>query len=239
MRIKLYLCSLSLLCTFIFSCKKSTPLPDEHDKTLCEQIGDLEGNIEFNNKLNFLYDSSQKFNYEDGFLMYSNSQNSYNYEYIKGELNSPSLSITLTDKTDGVIHSHYNSLHPIFSVGDMKALYEIVDGQYIRNPKTFSFGVVSAKGVSYLIKFADYSKAVTFLNENFKNSTNILAIEKQYKTALDLNLKKMSTVTAGEVSFLSIFGLNGMTLLRANKTNNKWVRIELDSSNRLVEVTCG
>jgi len=237
MKIRFYFYAL-LLSIFIIACKKEDPAPTESQKTICEQIGQLQENKEFNDRLDILYNSALNYNFEAAFLFYADNRNIYRYEYVEGELNRPSLSLTLNRKIDGVIHCHYKSLYPIFSIGDMKALYEIIDGQFIKESGTFNFGVVSAKGVAYLIKFSDFSKARDFLIESFKTSSASSRIEKQYKDAIDLNLKQNNMIVSGELSFLSIFGSKGMDLFKASIGDKKWVKIDIDSGNELVEIQC-
>lgn len=229
--------NLAFFCFVFLSCAKENDITLKSEESLCSQLKNLELDIGFSDKVNFLYKNAQKTNYEEGFAIFDNGILN-RYEYFKGDVNSPSLKINLTKKIDGILHNHYSSLYPIFSVGDLNALYEIIKGGFIRDDKTFLFGLVSFNGTSYLIKFIDFEKSLMFFNKNFFDSNTIAEMDMRYKRLRDIYLVDNNLIQAGELAFLDLMDSSGIALLRGNGVFNKWVRIEKGAANLVIEVPC-
>lgn len=177
-------------------------------------------------------------NYEEGLLMYNTQGNHYNYETIKGNTNQPSLNITLSKKIDGILHSHYKNLYPMFSIGDMRALSEVVKGNYINNYNTFNFGLVCSGGELYLLKFDDRNKALSFFNKNFGNSDRLIELETKYLENRNFLLKSKTKQEACELAFLKILENSGLILIRANSKKSEWFRIESSTFEKVIEKPC-
>ncbi len=201
--------------------------------TPCSQVQSLGTSSDFQAKMQDLK-TRTSLNYEAAYIMRNDA-----YEYIQGANNelSMSLPINYINPIDGFLHSHYNDPQAlsIFSPSDIKAIYDSNRALGIKNIETFTAGVVTASGTTYLLKVVDKTAFMNFGSVNLQNPAAFLNFEDEMSVAVNSH----SPEFVQESGFLNAIRNSGLMLFKGNITTfNQWDRRILNSSNVPVNTNC-
>ncbi|WP_447641917.1 MULTISPECIES: hypothetical protein [Chitinophagaceae] len=130
---------------------------DKDKKNPCDQAKDLAKNASFKSKMNSLkgkIGESKEYAYSYTF----NDIGKMSATEQIGQNGADEVEYELSEPIDGVIHSHYTGLLSVFSAEDLYGMAGLYVSSYMKDPSTFTFGVVTASGTQYLLKIDDMGK---------------------------------------------------------------------------------
>lgn len=200
------------------------PVPDPDDP--CAKLESLMGNYLFNNMMLDLrseagsdHESAWTANFDD---MTSNSAD--------GIANQHSVPISVSGQIDMFSHNHFNGGDPMFSNGDMAALYALYHGNKIRDPSVYLQGVTTYQGTEYFLSISDLSAFATFANGTLGNPTNFNDwSDYYYETAKDLqDFQNLSQIDAFERAFLQGIEGSGLQIFKRDPVTGEYNRMNLN-----------
>ncbi len=221
-------------------CNPTPPPPPPPQPDPCTLANQLAQNQEFKNDMQYLK-SRVNDSLEYGIMYQMNNAGQMFVESVN--LGVPKkLRITIPSPQyaqDGFLHSHYadtNAL-PVFSAGDIQAFCELYRTNRMKNPLTFTAGLVTASGTQYLLKIEN----LTDFN-NFANSMAGATDEQFGASYRDMyKIKPTNTVALNEKKFLQYLQQNhsGLKLFRGNADFTQWTPLGIDQNNNVTTYPCG
>jgi len=117
----------------------------------CNQVQSLGNSSVFRSNMQDLNNRTSQ-NYEAAYIMRNGE-----YQYVKGPDNMLEMTLPFSsmNPADGYFHSHPQGGLSIFSAADIKAIYDGYRALGINSLETFTAGVVTAGGTTYLLKVDD------------------------------------------------------------------------------------
>ncbi|MGI8950143.1 MAG: hypothetical protein ACR2FN_01025 [Chitinophagaceae bacterium] len=171
------------------------PPPPSPAADPCGQAAKLSRNTTFQSTINNLKTAANNLNYETGDTYNINSDGSMTFNQINGNPGEASISIHVTTLIDGFEHSHYTGLLSVFSPDDFQTMYSLYKGSAMTDPLSFTAGVVTASGTSYLLMINDPVKFNAFGQEYFSSTMGFkifsLAYGASYNITETILLAKM------------------------------------------------
>ncbi|MFD0794993.1 hypothetical protein ACFQZX_15330 [Mucilaginibacter litoreus] len=201
------------------------PCPVEEDP--CAQAKKLVQDAAFKSKMNDLK-SKVTLSYETGYTIDASGS----YKAVQGPAGQAFISLSPTTPLSGYIHTHYTGTLPTFSGTDVKAIYDLQQKNKIANISTFTAGVVTASGTTYIMKVNDPAKFATFAAGNLNNDANFKQFELYYSNKeITYEVTGKDKVTAHEMALLSALQDSGLTILKGNNTFSSWDTYTLKETN--------
>ncbi|MDC6364505.1 MULTISPECIES: hypothetical protein [Flavobacteriaceae] len=146
--------------------------------------------------------------------------------YLTGAPGGAGISITVTSKIDGFMHSHYTGLLSIFSGSDVKAVYDLYKANKIKNWKTFVFMVVTG-GTTYAIKIDNINDFNSFGN-NFLSSADKFNF---FEQLFDSKVNTTNSNLQNEIGFANLIKGSGLKLFKGNPINfSTWTGITTNNA---------
>lgn len=216
----------------------STPdtIPVPHAYNPCLGADSLANNSQFKALFSTLKSKtadSSEYGYTYNQTNNSNTVNATALTGVSGYLDLPNS--VPTSPIDGFIHSHFKipgrSLS-IFSDYDIQYLASLSKNNLIRDPSTFSAGVVTADGTQYLLRIEDPIKFQNFSTKVFNKIASFFIWDTYDKTILANN-----TTDANEKAFLNFLNKYdcGLKLFKGNNSFTSWQPLKV--SNNVVTTT--
>ena len=179
-------------------------------------------------------------NPEVGYMLTINSEYSvnstiYNYKYMIGSSEKPEINIwnylKTGDKIDGFMHTHYNSVDPMFSADDIALAIQLYTQGYVTDLSTFSIGLVTPNS-TYFVKVDDLTTFANFYNA--KLSTKELC---DNITSSIAGWYKKFGADGAEKGFLDNFANSGLKLFK-RKTDGTFKQQAISSSGSVIGINC-
>ncbi|MGB4776269.1 MAG: hypothetical protein WBP45_13925 [Daejeonella sp.] len=208
------------------------PEPEEPaEPDPCQQAKALGKNEGFKDKMNDLKSKTGLPN-EVGYEMRKDANGNMTYNPITGLPGKGQIDFNPATPIDGYIHTHYTGLLPIFTLDDVKAAYLLANSGKVTNWETFTAGVVTDQGTTYLFKIEDNVAFGVFGNAHLGDQTKLDALwgiyNGLYYTYHDLMGK--SPNEANELAFLKTLEDAGIKTFKGDITNfNSWNAIKEQS----------
>ncbi|WP_306353472.1 hypothetical protein, partial [Flavobacterium sp. '19STA2R22 D10 B1'] len=206
--------------------------PEEAATTPCKEMKKKANDAEFKGKLNELK-ASLNVNYETGFLMTTNGT-STSYTTVQGDPNEHLIELLPTSPISGYLHTHVGIGYSSFSIADIKAIYQLYQGGNIQNTSTFTAGVVSSHGTSYVIMIDNTSTFSNFGSTNLSSDLGIKDLENYYNNYYDINniTFNKSEIESRELALLKALESSGLKLMKGNNDDfNSWKNIKEVNGN--------
>ncbi|WP_133228572.1 hypothetical protein [Sphingobacterium corticibacter] len=193
----------------------------QFDKNLIAQLLMLRAHADDPNKRTekgFTYN----INYTTG--LYSSMSSAF-----EGLPNAPFIDFNISSPIDGLAHTHYSGLFPIFSPADITAMAAIYNTGYMSKPTAFSSILLTNAGTTYMLKIENV--------DMFKNWAS--SIKGNYNILNDIAslypLGAQYSISTNEKSINQLLQQNktGLRLYRGNKDANDWYRLGLDKNNNV------
>ena len=143
------------------------------------------------------------------------------YFYVQGPNNmlEMTLPINSMNPADGYLHSHPQGALSIFSATDIKTIYDGWVTLGINNLETFTAGVVTASGTTYMLKVEDKNAFMNFATANLKYQNNFEAFEYWYQIYGITENNSTGNVEAGFVNLINNKFNTGLKLFKGNTQN--------------------
>ena len=208
-------------------------------------VSTIVNDAEFNQKLNILRNGDFAQQKERGYKAFA--INSPYYTALEGDLNDPEIKINYDPvvKFQGLMHTHYAGLAPMFSPADVVSMAETFLTNNAITPQHLFYtmtGVdVLGSKYNYMMLVTDTAKFRIFANQIA--GTKELSI--QFKKTYDDKFRTGDNTRANEIGFLSMmkkFGNNnGFQLYRGDGSaaNVTWERLNLIGSSMATPGTPG
>lgn len=218
--------------------------PEEEDPELllsqdpCDQVAIIGEDADFKSKMNDLKSKTDELR-ESAYVLRQTPDGLFEYQYAEGPdgVLEMSLPLSYTNPADGYIHSHYNSPDAlsIFSPDDIKVIYDAYWASYITSLGTFTAGVVTASGTTYLLKVEDVNAFLNFGSVNFQTSAGWNNFQTQFSTFVKAN----ETDFFQEIGFLNMIQGSGLSLFKGDATTfNQWDLRTLNGSGLPTNSNC-
>jgi hypothetical protein len=144
---------------------------EEYEGSPCDKITTIGKNSKTKALFKKLKEKTN-LNTEHGYILnQTGNTNTINETAIEGPAGKAGISYNVNAAIDGVIHSHYQGLLPVFSAADMFAFAQLYKNGYIKDSETFVMGVVTASGTQYMMLIDDPSKFAVFADNLYSGNT--------------------------------------------------------------------
>jgi hypothetical protein len=184
----------------------------------------LSKNFDFKKKFQELSHNTG-LNYETGYF-FSKNGTSYNFTYIQGLANDPEINFSISGPIDGFIHSHYTGTYSLFSGVDIKTMYTTYQYGMMNNPLSFSIGVTTPQGNSYMVGIEDISMFLSFSSANFSSQSSFNSLEEFYENNfIAFTVYGKTEEEARELAFFETFANSGLQLFKGNSDFSQFKRI--------------
>lgn len=203
-------------------------------KDPCTQVNILANSAPFKGMMGILQGSTSN-NYESGYTYIANADGTYTVSVFTGQPNTNSIAVSFLSPGDGFLHAHYIGGYPTFSPADIQQLYQIMQQGGMKNVSTFTAGVVTASGTSYLIKISDPTKFAAFGAANL-GSNNFNGFENNYIASQGIYNSNGNT-TSYELALLSVLQNSGLTLFKGDSSFSSWTPI-IKQNNQVATTNC-
>ncbi|MGB4775122.1 MAG: hypothetical protein WBP45_08120, partial [Daejeonella sp.] len=204
----------------------------------CSQAAKLANNTSFKSKMTDLKSKTGLPN-EVGYLMRVKPSGLIVYEPVAGLSGAGFIDLNPATPIDGYIHTHYTGLLPIFSLSDVRAIYNLAMNGKTVNPETFTAGVVTAQGTAYLMKIDNLLTFAQFANENLTSDVKFNSLEQYYNNWYNsykyIYLK--DEITAHELALLKSLENSGIITFKGNTNFNNWNAIK-EENNTIINSNC-
>lgn len=202
------------------------PNPADSTKIPCRQANLLAQNAKFKQLMaqlkTYVSDTTDKKEYLYAFS-FNSSGKPTGMTSLTGTANQPMVSVNVPAPVDAIIHSHYaGNLYSIFSFADLQVLATFRYINFIKNPKTFTLGLVTAKGTQYLLKIDDLAKFDAFANRLTINKESTHDLNTLWQKRYNMNVN--NSIADNELNFIKFLeGENsGLKLFKGNNTFTEW-----------------
>lgn len=156
---------------------------------------------------------------------------------LEGNANDPSIQISFgpTTRINGISHTHYQGLNPIFSASDISAIGILGKGGVIADKGSFSSTLITNEGNVYMLKIHDidmFNKwAITFSSDplDVDNLLNIVSLS--FPMGPELSQSKNEE---NLVKMIDALG-TGLKLFRGNLDFSDWVGLKKNKENNKIE----
>ena len=141
----------------------------------CDQVQSLGNSSAFQSKMQVLKSKTTE-NYEAAYIMRNGD-----YQYMQGSDSMLTMTLTISSANpiDGYFHSHPQGGLSIFSATDLRAIYEAYIKLGIKDIETFTAGVVTASGTTYLLKVDDKAAFINFGSANLKFQNDFEELDRE------------------------------------------------------------
>lgn len=170
------------------------------------------------------YETSSQFTY--------NSNGKYTFTRQDGLPGDAEVMMEVRAPIDGFIHTHYTHTLPTFSFDDLLVPYKLVQLHKIKNPKTFSMGLVTRYSTTFI--FFDVQQYLAWARFCIQNPQKASLLFKSY---FDID-KKMSSSEAIERLAKFLQQNNTGIILMEMGSNNLFKRIEVNSNGNVLRKKC-
>jgi hypothetical protein len=191
------------------------PSPTPSVVNPCGAVARANANAQVAGWINTLRGSTA-LNHERGVLFYGD-----NPIPIQGNAGEAGIGFGLYDKINGLMHSHYTGLLPIYSFDDLTAMAQLYKGGLMSDPNSFFSGVFTASGTGYMLAIDNPALFSTFadliISANPHGNPLAYIYDEVYVNrdfTVEQNLK-------GFLQFLDTHS-SGLKLFEYNSTNKTW-----------------
>lgn len=210
---------------------------DSSPQNPCDHADVLETNSAFKTKMAQLL-TNTGLTYETAFTY---SGNTYG-DQQNGAPGDLEMFVNINGQIDGWLHSHpagVGSL-PSFSGTDLQAIYFMAQGGYIRNVDTFTAGVVTVSGTTYILKIDDIASFNAYGAEHLASETDRGLVDIEYFYLQGMYRSQTSSIIEShEAALLQILEGSGLKLFRGRTSDfSEWTPIEKTASNTVVVDDC-
>jgi len=165
------------------------------------------------------------------------------FSYLEGKDGNPYIDLntsSLPTNMSGFIHTHYQGLLSIFSGSDIRVIYQLHKAGNIKNLDSYTSGLVTANGTTYLLKIEDTEKFIKFGEDYLKDDIAFTYLfEDFYSNRYQILPNK--TNDENEKGFLKMLDemSSGLKLLKGNTSDfSKWESIEIFDENNVLATKC-
>lgn len=227
----------------------NTPCPPQIKKDTvttnvdpCTQGKDLSNNADFKNKMSALrdnlnqqFESAYKFN-ADGTDVFSNGGPSgINFNFSQSYFAN----------STGFIHNHENDPNniSIFSADDFRTMFIAVANTDLKYQSSYKFGLVTAKGTTYLLTINNLANFKIFASNLF--SPNNAVQLNTFKILFNNFVNATNTAAQNEIGFTNLLKTlqaggtdSGLTLMKGNTTSfTGWQKVT-NTDGTITYVNC-
>jgi hypothetical protein len=208
-------------CTYVGGSSGGYNPPNNNNNiiTPCTQVQNLANSSVFQSKMQDLNNKTTEI-YEAAYIMRNGE-----YHYVQGSdyMFEMSLPINNMNPADGYLHSHPSGTLSIFSASDIKAIYDGWVTLGINNLETFTAGVVTASGTTYILKVENKTTFMNFASANLKYQNNFDAFEGWYLLYGITPENSEVTVETGFMQLINNQFNTGLKLFKGNVQNfSQW-----------------
>ena len=148
-------------------------------KNPCVLLNKLKNDVAFKAKMTGLKNAAEQWGFEKCHTVYNDPTpniqagqiDKFDYEDFAGTVDKPEANYTGNTSMQGIIHSHYAGLVSIFSPGDLADLYNMLLNPQISDD--FFIGLVTKKGVAYILQIPDRQAFLAFGNQYLANESKL------------------------------------------------------------------
>lgn len=199
--------------------------------TPCTQVQNLANSSVFQSKMQDLKNKTTE-NYEAAYIMRNGE-----YHYVQGSDNMLEMSIPINymNPSDGYLHSHPAGGFSIFSATDIKAIYDGWVKLGINNLETFTAGVVTASGTTYILKVENKTTFMNFASANLKDP----GLFNMFELSMSAAIRPDNPEWLQEKGFLDAIQGSGLTLHKGDINSfSQWSLRTLNSSGMPTNSNC-
>ena len=208
----------------------SIPIPLEPSDP-CESMFLKMRNAEFKEELVSLKNLTKK-GYETTSQFTYNSNGKYTFTRQDGIPGDAEVMMEVRTPIDGFIHTHYTHTLPTFSFDDLLVPYKLVQLHKIKNPKTFSMGLVTRYSTTFI--FFDVQQYLAWARFCMQNP---ISAKKLFKSYLDIDKKMNSSEAIERLAKFLQQNHTGIILMEMG-SNNQFKRIEIGSNGNVLRKKC-
>jgi hypothetical protein len=205
----------------------------------CETIVPLKNSTNYKSMFNQFKATALDTSFTYEFSASFSDVNQQNYNIATG-INEPKGEVKIIaqpgETITGCLHTHYKGTLPIFSVGDLRAAYDIVKNNINLAPQ-ITLGLATSQGNNYVLTIENIDKFMIFGNEYFNNEDNDEILERFYK---GYKIGKFTDNAKNEAAFLELLSDKnaGLTLLKPNSALDSYSVLKHSSSTTVTETPC-
>lgn len=216
----------------------AAPAIDNEFLDPCEQAAELANNSMFRTRMSQTMSYAMNYNKGAGYTMVRNTSGDYSYSYFEGQEGVLGVDLSVPNPIDGYMHSHHGGLS-IFSVPDLRTIYDLYNGGYIKNVAEFTMGLATVYGTTYLLKISNLDNFLAFGEMFLKNDIKeALLIQVRDK---DFNIDGDQSVSQNEKGFLQLIKdySAGLKIFKGDPNNfNSWQAKTVNSAGTVVDGNC-
>ena len=197
----------------------------------CDQVQSLGNSSAFQSKMQVLKSKTTE-NYEAAYIMRNGD-----YQYMQGSDSMLTMTLTISSANpiDGYFHSHPQGGLSVFSASDIRAIYEAYIKLGIKDIETFTAGVVTASGTTYLLKVEDKAAFINFGSANLKYQNDF----DEFESDMSDLVKPDNPEWAQEKGLLDAIKGTGLTLHKGDISSfSQWNLRVLTSSGLPTNSNC-
>lgn len=215
-------------------------------KSPCDKIKSIKNSKDIKKvykKLDSLKNDTNGGYKEKGYFITENSDGTINKDFIQGEPNKPTMNISLSNKIDSFVHSHFLGLLSVFSPSDLATFAAIYKNNKIKNTNTFVFGLVTSSGTKYALVIDDVSKFDVFSSSFLGPNNQFTEKDKNTQEIVyeKFGIKPSNNGDVNEQNFIHFLETqgSGLKLLKANDSEfNDWDIVKLDWNGNVKKEKC-
>jgi hypothetical protein len=223
--------------------------PPKEPENPCENMANKSNNAAFTEEMDELSGLTSGVDYESG-RSWTYDNGSYSFGVIDGQPGSNNIPVNFLNPVDGFMHTHLGNHMKGFTFGDIFWLINrYLDGD-MRNPNSFTMGVITPYGI-YFLKISDLAKFKVFASD-INNLYNMLKVSYEASGIIDDLLKDIFTpyfepygaketddiATAERALMNALKNMDaGLTLMK-EKPNGGYTKPQVDNSGNVIEEDC-
>lgn len=214
---------------------------EEYEGSPCDKIT----TIGKNSKTKALFKNLKgktNLNAEHGYILNQTGYtNTINETAIEGPAGKAGINYNVSKAIDGVIHSHYQGLLPVFSAADMFAFAQLYKNGFVKDPETFVMGVVTASGTQYMMVIDDPSKFAVFADNLYSGNTFDQSAIDTYELIYSwYKISAENTTENNEMGFYNYLEANktGLKVLKGDNEFSNWKLIKEDANGNIISEDC-
>ena len=200
----------------------------------CELAELLEDDTEFRQKMGELFSKANSDSFESGYI-FKKENSGTTYTSIQGNAGEPFIDYEFSNVMDGFLHNHYDDDDDNFSTfsgNDIRALYGWLLNGKINNTATFTMGLVTFYGTSYLLKIDDLAKFQEFGLNHLADEDDFATFDAELDQFYLLYTNFLNPQDGGESALLRMLEDNdsGLKLFKGNSNFTDWKAREFNSN---------
>ncbi|SIN77600.1 hypothetical protein [Chitinophaga niabensis] len=209
---------------------------------LCAKARSLKDDTVFISKLALLKYAAQNMNYEAAWV-HTNQPANGGWNLFTGQPDQHHIQMNMNNFSDnsvqGMMHNHFAGGFSIFSVSDLRAMYDLLRYNKVENPANFSFTVITNQGTTYTLGIENVQRFRDFGNNWLNNDVNAVLLENRY--TLQYGISNDNLPADNQEKFMNLLADSntGLTFYKGNFSSlDSWRPIVRDGNNEFVIIPC-